>query len=739
MALNPAYAQQSTRKLPFALGYVYGTGDQVSTMTGFDGTTEACYVLGDGEWDGVVSFSPIDGWPFVPIGPLTSVISIRSPFNYLPSGSTEAYALAYYLHFHGGSYSAKGVPLNLQSVGPDQGSDSFYQYFPSVTPALNLSGLAYYFVRVANVTGAHYYGLPNGVLNPIGVWRSTRCRFFDASGNVTGYGFTTNPTWQMIETILRFQIKPQQPPLAGLTAAELRLFDWPAMVAHAARNAAVPAGTTGAPRFSGNCMFAADMKLGAMMETQLRNCRSYKRERDGVLSFVGDDARTSVFIASQRAVVPGSLNLKPKAVSGQPNIYVPQYRELNIPAVGQVATAVGDGTGLVTFTTVGSQPFFSEDYFAYSGSSDDADFKGDYQVGLYVDSTTGAQIAPPVANSFQSIYGPHVSSTATGGYLGTEQSRFKPYLPTAVQHRAAQKAFNQVSPGLANFPRPLKAFYDLGNNTFDQTNRLMQWMMIRDLGPDATPYVPPIVGTISLFMESIDAAGNCVAEVEPNDVITLDATVDPIFAGDYIVGSPITDNETQSAQNGGGKSGVREFALQTYQPTAFVDVSMPPGDIYQTLTGLAYPTADVPLSNYFYLMQATPTGGLASDGTATITLPDLSVWWVGQATPTSHSGVSLTEVPIGVHIILYLHLTSFGGAAPTITCDSTNPHPPIPLAAGVVVLFAGTIAVGTLTGTGIRPLPHLSGGTGLSAATLVPEAGYYGVSATTGPPTPPTF
>jgi hypothetical protein len=58
MALNPAYAQQATRKLPFGLGYVYGTGVLENSITGFDGTTVAQYILGDGEWDGMVQFCP---------------------------------------------------------------------------------------------------------------------------------------------------------------------------------------------------------------------------------------------------------------------------------------------------------------------------------------------------------------------------------------------------------------------------------------------------------------------------------------------------------------------------------------------------------------------------------------------------------------------------------------------------------------------------------------------------------
>lgn len=736
MALNPAYDQQSTRKLPFALGYVYCRGDQVAMMSGFDNTSEAIYILGEGEWDGPQSFAPTDTFPLTQIGPLNAVINTTNPFFPIMPSSTMAHLLAIYLHFHGGSYGAKGLPLNLSSVGPEQQSDTWYQYFPSVTPPLNLSGLAYYFVRLVNPS-AGPSNAPGGTINPVGVWRSTRCRIFDASGNVTGYGFTVNPTWQMIETILRFQVKPQQPPLAGLTNAEKALFDWPAMVAHAARNATVV--PSGAPRFCGNFMFASDAKLGGMMETQLRNCRSFKRERGSVISFVGDDARTSVFIASQRAVVPGSLKLQAKDIKGVPNIYVPQYRELNIPAVVPVATAsttVSSGHSTTTFTTVGNQPLFPLDYFAYGQSADDADFAGPYRVKLYVDSTTGLLIAPPIPNQFNAAGGPATAMATTGGYLGTEQSRFKQYAPTVVQHRAAQQSGNQVSPGLRPFPRVLKVFYDLGNNTFDQTNRLMQWMRTRDLGPDVTPYVPPIAGTISVYADAVDVNGNCVGEIESCDVITLDATTDPVFAGDYVVGPEITDYMPAASQASSGKGSTRSFALQTYQPTAYPDTSMPPGDSYLTLSQFAFPTSDSLVSNAYYFMQATPTGGVTSTGYCSVSINDLTIWWMGQPAPTTYGPVGLPNIPIGSHVILYLQISSYGGAAPVLSMDTVAAHPPVPLAPGQIVIFSGIITAGTTGTTGIIAFGHLAGGSSLSPATLTPDVGYFGLTPTGAPPPP---
>ena len=720
MALNPAYASQSTRKLPFALGYVYGTGVQTNSIAGYDGSSVAMYLLGEGEWDGPVRFSPITGWPFIPISAtdpatLTLPTSLKAYITQVPD----------YFHFHAGSYGTKGLPANLISLGPDQATDNWWQYFPAVTPVLTYSGMAYYVVRYLNDATGVVSNLPNGTLNPIGLWRSTRCRIFDESGDVVDYAFTVNPTWQMLETLLRYQIKPQQPPLAGLTNAERALFDWPAMAEHAARNAAVV--TTGAPRFCGNFMFAADAKLGAIMETQLRNCRSYKRERNGVISFVGDDARASVYTVSQRAVVPGSLKIQQKDVSTAPNIVVAQYRDLGVPAVTAVSTVVG--TGLVaTFTTVGAQPFFSEDYFCYGGSADDAQFAGDWRVGLYIDqsSTAGAgtQEAPPIANQFIGSGGPAAAASTTGGYLGTQQSRFEERLCDVVQHRSHQAAFGQAAIGLSPILRRVKVNYDFGNNTFDQTNRLAQWIKIRDLGPDVSPYVPPNAGSISVYAENVDVNGNCAGEVEPGDVITLDETADPTFQGEYVVGNPVGDNPPQNTSSGGGKSSTRDFVLQQYQPTAYTDASTPPGNSYITVPNTALPTADIPVANANYIMQATPTGGLAADGTLTISLPDLTIWWAGQTAPTTYSGVQLTEIPANVHIILYLTITSLTGAAPVLSVDTKNTYPPVPLAAGVSVIFIGTpTALATAPATPQRPIAHVAG-SGLTASALLPLENY---------------
>ncbi len=725
MALNPAYAQQSTRKLPLAFGYVYGTGELVDSIVGADGSNVGVYVLGDGEWDGSVLYANIAKDKF--IGPLVGLSGTVPHGRFLPTSFT----LLSYFHFHGGAYSTKGLPNSLGGAGPDQAGDYWLTYFPSITPYLTFSGMAYYIAKTSPIGTASAANLA-----PVGIWRSTKCRIFDGNGEVSGYTFTVNPTWQMIEAVLRFKVKRQQAGLMGLTNAEKARFDWPAMVDHAARNAALL--PNGAPRFTGNYMFAADSKLTNIVETMLRGCRSYKRERGGVLSFCGDDPRSTVFTFSQRNLVPGSLKIGKKDLSTAANLFIPQYRELGIPAVSEVVSATtfdGANGWQTTFVTKAAQPFFANDYFTYSGSADDTDFAGDYQVFNYGSLVNNYYVnsAPPIANQFDTNRGVNSLKTTTGGYLGTQQSRFKQYAPRVVQHRAHQRMCGQVAPGIASLPRCTEVQYDMGNTTFDQSNRVMQYMMTRELGPDVAGWTAPFKGSFTAYLECVDDAGNAVLELEDRDRITLDETAGGSFAGDYeilehAVHPPIGKN-----------AGSVDFVIQAYQPTAFTDTSYPPGDSYQTLPNSSLPTAEV-MSFFkpFWVLQCTPVASIVS-GALSITVADLSVQWIGRPAPTKYASITLAGIPLDTQIVLYLVFAN-DSTLPTLVLGTVTPPPafspyPLPLPDGYFVVFWGTVSSGSGTYTGgytTLSLP-VTGGT---AATLA--VGGFTTAGVSGGLIPPT-
>ena len=706
MALNPAYVQQTTRALPFCVGYVYAQGDLISSIVGFDGATAELYVLADGEWESnlYLSVSPTDFYSTD--GEVIAGTTVNSKFT-----AGDDYSRSLYYHFHGGSYATKGLPNIQIGSGPDQGVEMWTRYFPSVTPTLAYSGLAYYMVRRI-ISQLNYTGDVGATsktpMNPVGVYRSLKCRMFDSNGNVTGYGFTVNPTWQMIETVLRYQIKRQQPGLSGLTAAEKACFDWPAMVDHAARNAALL--SNGAPTYAGNFAFAADASLATMMETQLRNCRSYKRVRGSQIAFIGDDPRTTVFTFSQKLLVPGSVQISKKDLSTSPNVYVPQYRDLGIPAVTEIANVISTASSnggvsgfLNSFETVGPQPFYSGDVFTYSGGSDDADFAGDYAVRAYTIVVDGLDTAtaPPNQTQFYTTSGPQKVATASGGYVGTQQSRFSQRAPTVVQHRAHQRAIGQIAPGITPLPRATPVQYDLGNNTFEQTNRIMQFMIARDLGVDGANWIAPFKGSVSGWLEAIDANGGALLEVEEGDFIALDNTATADFPGTYEV-MEITRNPAKYD----GSGATIDLVVQS-PPPVFPSVSYPPGDSYQTLPNSLLPMADAPgillgktatnatgVTVPFWVMQATPIIVAGTGSTSAVSVSDLSIWWQGQTAPTIYPEITLTGMPATVATLtIYLLVTSMG-VTPTMRFDATNAEIPLPLRR--VTLFCSTGRLSTL-------------------------------------------
>jgi hypothetical protein len=725
MALNPNFAQQTTRALPFCLGWNYLQGIPAGNIFGLDaipaaiaaalpsGETQVpaqvqAFWLGDGEFDSCYMASVLPGSPFCPTDYLVGGEQVFRDHTFGNGYTTQPPSnanRALFFHFHGGSWATIGMPNNLVSFGPEQATDSWLGYFPGTTPPLAFSGAAYIFVRAASTNGQ-----PT-TLSPTGVYRTTRCRIFDDNGNVTNYGFTTNPTWQMIETLLRFHIKPEQPPLAGLMAAELACFDWPSLVAHAARNGTILA--NGAPRFSGNMAFASDAKLAQMMETQLRNCLSFTRRRGGKISFVGEETPVSVFIASKHHVVPGTIKVTKKDVSNAPNVYVPQYRCVDIPALAQVTSVTtGASVGALgesgtfptcTFNTVGAQPFGVSDFFFYGGSNDDSAWSGMYganaQSSVDINGVVQAVLS---ANPDQipAFGGPVAGGTATGGYVGSYSTLFKQYAPVTVQHRSAQKNFGQVAPGINPIPRQNPVFYDMGNSTFDQTNRVMQFLLNRDLGIDAAGWKAPLAGTLSLYRDAIDVNDAAAMEVEPGDLITLDPTASPAFTGVYQVVDPLTT--TAPSGGGGNNPSTRQLTLQQWTPPVNFDVSASPGASYLPVPGSSLPMADVmPAAGDtpFYLLQATPETSYDSAGTGTVTVPDCAIQWLGQQTPTTYPPISLSGIPVGQSITLYLVVTN-QATTPTLLLDTTSLYPgypagsnpllaPAPLPYGHVVLFFG--------------------------------------------------
>jgi hypothetical protein len=644
MALNPAFATHGSRKLPLAFGYVLGSGDQAFSTIAPDNSRYAYFLMGEGEWDGLELIALFDGAHL-----LNGYVGRPG----LPSD------FATHVHFHSGQWSIKGLGTVPTSAGicPVNCYDGFFLNFPTTTPPQCFSGICYvgYYLpgTVTIPFGTHQQGETTAVIAGLGVWRSTRCRTFDANGNFVSYTFTCNPAWLIVEAILRYKIKPQQPPIAGLNAAEKACFNWPSVVAFAARNDFIL--PNGNPRFFWSGLFASDTTLTNILETLLRCSRAYMRVTNGQIYLIGDDSRDPVFTVSANHLVPNSLKLSKKNVSKAPNQFVPKYRDVDMPAVTQVvsATKVTLGSDPDQRLAIESQtlsPFLANDFVTYGGATDPS-FDGVYQV---MEPESGG--APAAYVPYYTYCGqvPSGSATSTtGGYLGTNDARFSERAPTGVQHRSHQKIRAPQMPGLSALPRITPVYYDMGNSTFDQTNRIMKFERDSSLGPDiGADWVAPIAGTLKVYLEAVDAAGNYFKDVNEHDVITLDDWATPEFAGQYVV-----QNKTITAPTGDELAMV-ELDLMQYYADAYTDVSDPPGDAYATVPGTTFQlTGFTPVVNPAWTLIATPIGVLSGSGSSatwTITIPNLVMQIGGVAGTTAYPAFSVAGIPNGTPVVLYI-------------------------------------------------------------------------------------
>lgn len=675
MALNPAFATHPSRKLPLAFGYVLGSGDAVFNTTAPNGSQYLTNILGEGEWDSVAMQAKFKGEHMNDgfVGQL---------------GGIQTYTVfddPKYFVLHTGQWTTKGLGNAATSAGvAGQNLDQWFPQYPTVTPPQALSGMAYSAYKLPGTT--NFQGATWGVygtLVGVGIWRTTRCRIFDDLGNVVSYGFTCNPAWHIVEAILRYKIKPQQPPIAGLNAAERACFNWPSIVAFAARNDFIL--PNGNPRFFFSGIFAADTTLANILETILRCSRAYMRVTNGQIYLIGDDQRGPVFTLSANHLVPGTLKLSKKDVSQLPNQFVARYRSIDMPAVCEVTSAtygtdIGDTLTIVSPTP---SPFLANDLVTYGGAAD-ASYDGTYMVDEpdsgYPNYTKGY-----VANETYITRGISKSSgSTTGGFLGTNDARFAEYAPATVNHRSHQKLIAQQAPGLSPQPKIRPVFYDMANSTFDQTNRIMKFERDSSLGPDTgASWTAPISGTLTCYFDAVDAAGNRLADVERHDVITLDDWISPEFAGQYVV-----KNKTVRPPSNGTLATV-DLEIVTYYADAYTDVSDPPGDYYQTVPGTGFQlTGFTPVPNPAWTLIATPVGVLGSGGTWTITIPNLVMQLGGVAGTTAYPGFSVAGVPNGSPCVLFVNDPAGNGVGATFgfVAGTSLPSP----AAGQYVVLIGT-------------------------------------------------
>src|SRR5579864_7987135 len=538
-SLSQAANAQLGIPLPLGYGYCRVRGDNILLNQLASKNRVAFYILGQGPWDGIERL-----WinkKLVNIADTTLV------------------------HFHPGVDGTLGSGLTPTSTGGDQLVDAFFSNIPANFQPLTFSRAAYLAVNVPPDPGA-----PDANLDIEGDYRTSKVRVFDSSGNQTAYQFSTNGAWQVLDLILRTILNPEWT-IAGasasggdLSAAQKARIDWPSVVSAAqACDFIIP---NGQKRFESSVMFVQQMKLQQALSQLLTMSQLYTAEEDGRIFILPDQPRGSTFVLSSDHVLPGTVSFDEVDIRGLQNRLFGSFNDLNPTDSADIDTPANSGlvrsSNVVTVKTKTQHPYLLNDNVQIVNPTDSS-FAGVYPVASVPDSThfTYAQAGS--------------NATSGNGYTGTPESRFS-QRSTQVDHERHQNALGARGLNLAGIYRKLPLNIDLGNNTMERVMRILNFLKVRRLGLDVTPYKAPWKGKVSAHMLAVDSNNSSLIEQLVGDVITIDPTVSEQFQGLYeITKKTYNLPALDSSSNSGKDSTIATIDLELllYNSSFFSDVA----------------------------------------------------------------------------------------------------------------------------------------------------------------------
>jgi hypothetical protein len=192
----------------------------------------------------------------------------------------------------------------------------------------------------------------------------------------------------------------------------------------------------------------------------------------------------------------------------------------------------------------------------------------------------GLQVADGAGSAYRQTTSAAAGVISGNGTVGTPESRFAVRAPVA-DHQQHQNAIGQRGLSLTPIFRVVPLSINLGNNTAERAQRIMNFQLNRNLGINTVPYSAPWAGTIKCLMDAVDLSipGTPRALISQlcGDIITLDATISEEYQGDYEI---MKADFTIPAADGSGNSGsgqtnqpTIDLTLLQYLPTAFSDTS----------------------------------------------------------------------------------------------------------------------------------------------------------------------
>jgi hypothetical protein len=218
--------------------------------------------------------------------------------------------------------------------------------------------------------------------------------------------------------------------------------------------------------------------------------------------------------------------------------------------------------------------------------------------------------------------------------------------------------------------------YDLGNMTYDQANRVMQWQMNYTLGMNVPGWIAPQTGSVTVIPGSVDAAGNLFDRLRPGETLgtfSIDDTVSPENVAQGFTTFVIT-KFTPFPPSKSKPLGAIEIEFATALPAeAYPDTSYAPDASLRTIASASLSQLGKSLqrTNVAWTIQATP----AFSGSS-LTIPDLTLQVLGDVGFRTYPSAVWTGLPTSGSFYLWVSDPDPGVTTPTFGFSSAIPSSP---------------------------------------------------------------
>ncbi|HJX00638.1 MAG TPA: hypothetical protein VJ453_10780, partial [Terriglobales bacterium] len=324
-------------------------------------------------------------------------------------------------------------------------------------------------------------------------------------------------------------------------------------------------------RFEGGVAYPQLVSLQQVANQLCTLSQTYIVESAGKIGLYPDRARASSFTLTSDHITAASFIPSKTQLRGAQNRFIATFRDLNPQKNADIDTSANTGLsrtgGVLTVKVPAGQVhgFLVNDNVDIV-NPDTASFAGTIKVTTVISSTqfSGAQAG--------------ANATSGGGYVGTTESRFA-QRTKIVDHEQHQLAVGQRGLNLTPVHRRTPVSMDLGNNTMERVERILNFVKARNLGADVAPYSAPFTAEVQASMYSVDGGGNALIAQLPGDIITIDKSVSEEYQGDYEITPRIRYNRAGSSSSVGDSAGQSaqadtiDLTLKQYLPGAFSDVA----------------------------------------------------------------------------------------------------------------------------------------------------------------------